>query len=515
MLKLLVLAPLALPGGLVQSSPTAPAAAARTEAAEPEIVPFKVTTDAKGDPVTLHLQVFKPEGWAATDRRASVVFFFGGGWMGGTPAQFHPQSRALAERGMVAICAEYRVERRHGTPPQDCVRDARSAMRFVRANAGVLGVDPERIAAGGGSAGGHLAAATALVEGFDEEGEDVSVSCAPALLMLFNPVIDTFAADGYGAKRLGDDARAMSPVHQVRAGQPPAILFHGTKDRTVPIAAARRFRRAALGVGAICELHETEGAGHGYFNPRNRADIASAENAIFHEHVDRMEVFLAEHGFLPPPPLRRTYLEPLAKELRRKWPRNRTVNVVVHGHSVPAGYARTPLVKIADSYPMLLHLGLDERYPFAPTNVIVTAIGGENSESGAARFEEEVLCHRPDVVTIDYSLNDRRIGLARAEKAWRSMIEACLERDVPVILLTPTSDTRAKLDDPEDPLRQHARQVRDLAAEYGIGLVDSLAAFDAHVAEGGELDELMSQVNHPSRLGHELVARALLDWFPR
>ena len=82
-------------------------------------------------------------------------------------------------------------------------------------------------------------------------------------------------------------------------------------------------------------------------------------------------------------------------------------------------------------------------------------------------------------MTIDYSLNDRRIGLARAEKAWRSMIEACLERDVPVILLTPTSDTRAKLDDPEDPLRQHARQVRGLAAEYGIGLVDSLAAFDA------------------------------------
>ncbi|MEE2940130.1 MAG: alpha/beta hydrolase fold domain-containing protein [Planctomycetota bacterium] len=511
MLKLLALAPLVLSGVHGQPGP----AAAQSAAAEPEVVPFKETTDAKGDPVTLHLEVFKPEGWAATDRRAAVVFFFGGGWVGGSSAQFHPQSRALAARGMVAICAEYRVERRHGTPPQDCVRDAKSAMRFVRANAEVLGVDPERIAAGGGSAGGHLAAATALVRGFDEEGEDLSVSCEPALLMLFNPVIDTFSGAADRARRLGADARAMSPLHQVRAGQPPTILFHGTKDRTVPIAAARRFHREALGVGAICELHETEGAGHGYFNPRNRADIASAENAVFHEHVDRMEVFLAEHGFLPPPPLRRIYLEPLAKELRRKWPRNRTVNVVVHGHSVPAGYARTPLVKKADSYPMLLHLGLDERYPFAPTNVIVTAIGGEDSESGAARFEEEVLRHGPDVVTIDYSLNDRRIGLERAEKAWRSMIEACLERDVPVLLLTPTSDTRAELDDPKDPLRQHARQVRALATEYGVGLVDSLAAFDAHVAEGGELSELMSQVNHPSRRGHELVARALLEWFPR
>lgn len=482
---------------------------------EHETVPFKRTVDSNGEPVTLDLHVFKPADWAPADERSAIVFFFGGGWMGGTPEQFHPQSRALAARGMVAICAEYRVFRRHGTPPQDCVRDAKSAMRFVRSHASELGIDPARIAAGGGSAGGHLAAATALVQGFDEAGEDTSVSCVPRALVLYNPVIDTTAPDGYGVDRVGNDARALSPLHNVRADQPPSLVFHGTNDRTVPVKLVRRFRDASRRVGATAELFEAEGLGHGFFNPRNRDDLGAAENEIFHSHLDRAAVFLASHGLLPPPPLSRTYLEPLAKELRKKWPGNRTVNVVCHGHSVPAGYARTPLVKKADSYPFLLHLALDERFPYATTNVIVTAIGGENSESGAARFEKEVLCHRPDVVTIDYGLNDRGIGLKRAEKAWRSMIEACLEAKVPVILLTPTADTRADPEDPDNPLRQHARQIRALAGEYGVGLVDSLAAFEDHVAGGKPLDDLMSQVNHPNRKGNELVALELLRWFPR
>ena len=209
----------------------------------------------------------------------------------------------------------------------------------------------------------------------------------------------------------------------------------------------------------------------------------------------------------------RPYLADLSAQLTRQWPTNRAINIVCHGHSVPAGYFQTPLVDTFNAYPHLLHRGLKERSPFAVINVTVTAIGGEQSESGAKRFERDVLALRPDLVTIDYSLNDRRLGLARAEAAWRSMITNATTRGIKVILLTPTPDQTAKLDDPADPLVQHAAQVRRLAAEFGVGLVDSFAAFQRAISAGSPLAELMSQVNHPNRAGHELVAAQLLQAF--
>jgi acyl-CoA thioesterase-1 len=209
-----------------------------------------------------------------------------------------------------------------------------------------------------------------------------------------------------------------------------------------------------------------------------------------------------------------TYLAPLIRQLELKWSANRTINIVCHGHSVPAGYFKTPVVDTFNAYPHLLHQGIKERFPHAVVNVIVTAIGGESSPSGAARFEKEVLSHRPDLVLIDYALNDRGLTLEAARAAWTSMIVKAGEKGIKVILLTPTGDTRAKLDDENDPINQHARQVRELAAQYGVGLVDSLAAFKTYLTNGGKLDELMSQTNHPNRRGHDLVAAALLEWFP-
>ena len=207
------------------------------------------------------------------------------------------------------------------------------------------------------------------------------------------------------------------------------------------------------------------------------------------------------------------YMTAIVRELQADWPTNHAVNLVCHGHSVPAGYARTPEVRTFDAYPYLLHRGLSGRFPHAVINVIVTAIGGEDSERGAARFVRDVMSLRPEVVTIDYALNDRRIGLVRAGKAWRSMIETALAAHVKVILLTPTGDSRAKLDDPEDPLNQHAKQIRRLAAEYQVGLVDSLEAFKNYVQDGGKLADLMAQVNHPNERGHTLVADNLIKWF--
>lgn len=212
-----------------------------------------------------------------------------------------------------------------------------------------------------------------------------------------------------------------------------------------------------------------------------------------------------------------TYLAATIDILNTHWPNNRAVNIVCHGHSVPAGYFATPMVDTFSAYPHLLHVGLKERFPFSVVNVIVTAIGGEHSAAGAARFATEVLCHRADVLTLDYGLNDRGIGLQRAEISWRAMIEGALEQQVKVLLLTPTPDhtqrPEASAQERQD-LLDHAQQIRDLAAEYEVGLVDSLALFEAYVQHGGSLADLMSWSNHPNRAGHQLVAQDLLRWFP-
>lgn len=208
-----------------------------------------------------------------------------------------------------------------------------------------------------------------------------------------------------------------------------------------------------------------------------------------------------------------SYLHEVVAELSRQWPQNRTVNIVCHGHSVPAGYFRTPVVDTFNAYPHLLHRGLKERFPYAVVNVVVTAIGGENAEAGAKRFERDVLALRPDVVTIDYALNDRGIGLSRVETAWKAMIARAKASGAKVILLTPTPDTNAKLDDPNDPLNQHAEQIRRLARENSVALVDSLALFQARIHAGETLESFMSQGNHPNRKGHEIVAAGLLQGF--
>jgi acyl-CoA thioesterase-1 len=209
-----------------------------------------------------------------------------------------------------------------------------------------------------------------------------------------------------------------------------------------------------------------------------------------------------------------SYLADTSTELNKTYPDNRIINIVCHGHSVPAGFFKTPKVDSLNAYPHLLHRALKAQFPHAVVNVIVTAIGGESSPAGAQRFEQDVLTHNPDVITIDYALNDQRVGLEAAKAAWDSMIKAAQARGVEVVLLTPTGDTRADLDDANDSLNQHAVQIRALAKEHDVALADSLGAWKAHIADGGELTDLISQVNHPNRAGHDLVVAELIKWFP-
>ena len=247
-----------------------------------QIVKYKTVGD-----VSLDLHVFYPLGHSDEDRSPAIVFFFGGGWNGGSPTQFYRQSEQLASRGMVAICADYRTKKKHGTPPMDCVRDAKSVMRWVRSHAGELGVDPDRLLAGGGSAGGHLAAATAVVKPFNETGEDTSISCRPAALVLFNPVFDN-GPDGYGHDRVQEVWQDFSPLHNLDETVPPTLVMLGTQDNLIPVATAEAWKAKMDELGVRCDLVLYEDQPHGFFN-----------KAKFKETLAETDRFLTSLGYLP------------------------------------------------------------------------------------------------------------------------------------------------------------------------------------------------------------------------
>jgi len=256
-------------------------------------VVFKTIED-----VELKLDIFEPEGLKATDKRPAIVFFFGGGWNKGSTQQFYPHSKYLASRGMVAISAEYRVKSRHGVTPFECVTDGKSAIRWVRANASKLGVDPERIAAGGGSAGGHVGACTGVIDGLDEPDEDSSVSSKPNALVLFNPVLvipwrDVSKMTDEQKERFeGRDFTEISPYNHVSPDDPPTIIFHGEADTTVPIRTARMFVEAMEKAGNRCELVAYDGKSHGFFNYGRDGGEA------FYDTVRKADEFLTSLGYL-------------------------------------------------------------------------------------------------------------------------------------------------------------------------------------------------------------------------
>jgi acetyl esterase/lipase len=252
------------------------------------IVPDKEIVYKTINNVELKLHVFEPQNHKVSDKKPVIIFFFGGGWTGGSPKQFYEQAQYLSQRGIVAISAEYRVKNPHNTTPFECVKDAKSAIRWVRQHSAELGVNPEQIIASGGSAGGHIACCTGLIIGNEEEGEDLSISSIPNAMILFNPVLDT-TEKGYGMKKVGVDRKTeISPCHQVRAGIVPTLLFHGTADKTVPFENAQRFTKLMKDSGNICILKDFEGADHGFFNGSffqpNRKDafpyFVTIENSI-------------------------------------------------------------------------------------------------------------------------------------------------------------------------------------------------------------------------------------------
>lgn len=239
----------------------------------------------------LHLDLFRAKGAAQRAPGAALVLFHGGGWAHGSPAQFHPQCRHFSRMGLHCISVEYRVRLRHGSTPADALQDARDAMRHLRRQAQALGLDPRRIAAGGGSAGGHLAAALGVGLPWPDPGHDPAWPVRPDALVLLNPVVDLSPGTPDHAPA-GDAWASLSPLHHVGPGTPPTLILHGSADTEVAPDSVRRYCTAAREAGGDCEVVWFEGAGHGFFNP-------GAEGGRHHDRANaEIERFLRQQGLL-------------------------------------------------------------------------------------------------------------------------------------------------------------------------------------------------------------------------
>jgi acetyl esterase/lipase len=259
-----------------------------------------VTYKTIGD-MTLKLHIFEPS-CDAKKPRPAIVFFFGGGWVGGTPKQFYHQCKYLASQNMVAISAEYRTQSNGGVEPRECVKDGKAAIRYVHKHAEELGIDPTRIAAGGSSAGGHVAAATGTVKGFEHDDEDMSISSKPDALVLFNPVYDN-GPEGYGFDRVEKYWKEFSPRHNITKQTPPMIVFFGSEDKHIRMSIPKAVQEEMRKLGIKSELHIYQGQVHGFSN------YGRDGNKWFLETMNETHQFLAELGYVTGEPAVETYLK--------------------------------------------------------------------------------------------------------------------------------------------------------------------------------------------------------------
>ncbi|MEM6394439.1 MAG: alpha/beta hydrolase [Planctomycetota bacterium] len=269
------------------------AASPVTDPQLPTTVVYSKTPQAE-----LSLYFFYPQGHSPDAQSPAVLFFFGGGWFNGTPNHFRPQAQHLAKRGIVAVTADYRTKRQHDTSPFDCLVDAINAMRYLRQHADALGLDPKRIGAGGGSAGGHLAIALSTTTAPDlipnQPEALANTPFHPDALLLFNPVYDN-GPTGYAHNRIGDRYTDFSPAHNLHANMPPTLVLLGDQDNLIPVATAERVRDRMTELGVRSELIIYPNQPHGFFN--RRAD----DDTMYQTTLQAMDTFLVSLNWLTPP----------------------------------------------------------------------------------------------------------------------------------------------------------------------------------------------------------------------
>jgi acetyl esterase/lipase len=247
-----------------------------------------VYRELQPEPVRIH--VFKPQDWKAGDRRPAVIWFFGGGWTTGTPANSIGWGKWAATCGWIGIAPDYRTNGRWGTTPLASVADGRAALRWVQDHAVALGVDPKLIVVGGNSAGSHVALWTAIMHSPPGSDAREAPTFKPAALLLTSVISDTTKERGYTPRRFGENATALSPIDQLDATMPPMLVIHGEADALVPVRQSIALRDKLVATGNVIEFIAVPHGGHNFSGeiPEWKANIGQ----VFAR-------FLAEHGVRP------------------------------------------------------------------------------------------------------------------------------------------------------------------------------------------------------------------------
>ncbi len=406
-----------------------------TGAYPPELPEAKAYVYKTVGDVELKLWVYRPESQAA-EPRAAIVFFFGGGWNSGTPQQFENQCLALARRGMVAITVDYRVANRQGVTPFECAADAKSAIRWVRAHASELGIDPQKIVASGGSAGGHVACCTAVIPGLDDPADDRSVSSVPNALALFNPAVmlanfcEFELLDAAKAKNLSERmqgrASEISPIEYVREGLPPTIIFHGTADEAVPFATVELFAKRMRFVGNRCELMAYPDEPHGFFNPRLRDPRRKeAELRNYRSTLAELDAFLVSLGYLPEDRSVVTtgpgYVALGENIVLRGSLHNSRLKFSTGKKAGHVAFLGGSITEMNGYRPMVMEF-LKQRFPETLFEFTPAGIASTCSTTGAFRLERDVLsAGRTDLLFVEFAVNDDQDAFHTREESIRGM----------------------------------------------------------------------------------------------
>lgn len=254
-----------------------------------------------GDSVEMHLNIYYPKKHDKQAATPVIIYFFGGAFIHGSPGQYEDHCKYFASRGIVAITADYRVISRNKGNAINCVVDAKSAVRYVREHAKELNIDPNKVIVSGGSAGAFLALTCNMNDPkWQDSTDNAQVSCAPNAMILLNPVVNSMEHK-FRIQKFKDDAKQpdseshaaeINPLTSIRAGMPPTIIFHGTKDKISGYQFVKQFADDYEKAGNRCELVTYEGQKHGF------TAIKFEDGKYYRDALKKSDEFLISLGYL-------------------------------------------------------------------------------------------------------------------------------------------------------------------------------------------------------------------------